>query len=359
MILTVIGARPQFVKASVVSLALKNIGLEELIIHTGQHYDESMSDVFWNELDIPKPYKNLAIGSGLQGEQTAQIMMALEKEVIQLKPNAILVYGDTNSTLAAAIVASKLCIKLIHIEAGLRSFNKTMPEEINRIVTDRLSDILFCSSNEGIDQLIKEGINYEIHNVGDVMYDAFIKFQQIAERKFKISGIIPFDFEPFLLATIHRPANTDNAEKIKDILEAFSELPFKIVWPLHPRNKTHISKQKIPDNLFIIQPTSYLQMLVLLNACSKVCTDSGGLQKEAYWAKKPCITLREETEWVETLEGDWNILVGSNKSKIIDAIEKKIEISSWKELYGDGNASQKIASIIKDKIQNNSYSIGN
>ncbi len=359
MILTVIGARPQFIKAAIVSIALKKAGIEEVIIHTGQHYDESMSDVFWNELRIPKPYKNLNIGSGLQGEQTAQIMIALEKEVLQLKPSAILVYGDTNSTLAAAIVASKLCIKLIHVEAGLRSFNKTMPEEINRIVTDRLSDILFCSSQKGIEQLKKEGIDNEVYNVGDVMYDALINFHQISIEKFKLSDILPFDFEPFILATIHRPTNTDDPEKIKEILGAFSQLPYKIIWPLHPRNKSNIAKQKIPANLFIVPPASYFQMQILLRACSKVCTDSGGLQKEAYWAKKPCITLRNETEWVETLEYDWNILTGSNKTKIIDAVDKKIDIHSWKELYSDGNASQKIAAVIKEKIYSNQQLVGN
>jgi UDP-GlcNAc3NAcA epimerase len=350
MIMTVIGARPQFVKAAVVSRALKDFNIEEIIIHTGQHYDKEMSDIFWEELDLPKPQKNLMVGSGLHGAQTAQIITKLEKEMLDIRPQALLVYGDTNSTLAGAIVASKLNIKVIHVEAGLRSFNRTMPEEINRIITDCVSEILFCSSEEGVKQLEREGIVTNVFNVGDVMYDALNAYGPIAKNKIKLEEVLPFEYEPYILATIHRPSNTDSSFNLEGIISAFRELPYKIVWPLHPRNRESITRFNIPENVFIILPASYLEMQVLLQSCTKVCTDSGGLQKEAYWSKKPCITLRDDTEWVETLSGNWNILTGPNRTKIVNAVLTKVELNTWKELYGDGKASVRIASILKNLI---------
>lgn len=350
-VLTIVGARPQFVKAAVVSKALAKEGISEQIIHTGQHYDDAMSTVFWNELGIPAPNINLEIGSGSHGMQTGFMLQKIESFILSAdeKPSALLVYGDTNSTLAGALVASKLHIPVIHVEAGLRSFNKDMPEEVNRIMTDHVSDLLFCSSEFGVSQLEKEGITKGVHNVGDVMYDAVQTFSKIASKNTSLSDITNLKSGEFALATVHRPSNTDNAENLRSILDAFSEMNTNILWPVHPRNKSRLKEQVIPENLTLIEPVSYFEMMVLLNECNLVLTDSGGLQKEAYWLKKRCITLREETEWVETLSEGWNILAGADKSKILRAFDASVN-SSWKPLYGDGNASQKIALVIKQDL---------
>lgn len=347
MILTVIGARPQFVKAAAVSRALKTLDIKEIIIHTGQHYDESMSKVFWTEMDIPEPYINLGIGSGTQAEQTARIMIALEKVMIDLKPAAVMVYGDTNSTLAAALTAAKLNINLIHIESGLRSFNRKMPEEINRITTDHLSDILFCSSADAVNQLSREGVSENVFLVGDVMYDSFTFYWNKALARQKLNEILPFEMQEFVLATIHRPSNTNVPEKIKTILASFETFSSKVLWPVHPRMQAEMHTYNIPANVFLCNPVSYFEMLELLHACTKVCTDSGGLQKEAYWAKKPCITLRTETEWVETLHHNWNIITGTDKMLINQAFNLEIDFDTWKPLYGDGTAAISIAKHLK------------
>jgi len=348
MILTVIGARPQFVKAAVVSKALRNTGVKETIIHTGQHYDDKMSSVFWDELKIPKPAINLNIGSGLHGFQTAEMIEQTERFIIMSKKKfrAVLLYGDTNSTLAGAIVAPKLHIPVIHVEAGLRSFNKKMPEEINRIITDRVSDILFCSSEKSVLQLKKEGITKNVYNVGDVMQDAFINFGKIAQKKINLNSLIPFKSGEYNILTLHRPSNTDNNKVLQKIISAFKEIDKPTVFPVHPRIKNKISKINIPDNLKLIAPLSYFEMLIVITHCNKIFTDSGGLQKEAYWANKDCITIRDETEWTETLENNYNILTGDNPEKIINAyfFENKSERPN---IYGDGSASQKIAEKIK------------
>lgn len=350
MILTVIGARPQFIKAAVVSKAFSENGIDEKIIHTGQHYDERMSQVFWSEMGIPKPFRNLQAGSGSHARQTGEMMFGIEDVALELKPDAIMVYGDTNSTIAAALVASKLHIKLIHIEAGLRSFNMKMPEEVNRIVTDRLSNFLFCSSEEGVTQLAKEGISENVFDVGDVMYDAQLLFTPLAKKTVDPTAILPFAAQPFVLATIHRPSNTDDIKNLESIIDAFASFDMPVLWPVHPRNKSLMSSLKLPKNLYTIDPLSYFEMQVAVEASTKICTDSGGLQKEAYWAKKPCITLRDETEWVETMHSNWNILTGPNKEEIKKAFSVSVDPSSWKALYGDGRASQKIASVLKNNI---------
>ncbi|WP_020403629.1 non-hydrolyzing UDP-N-acetylglucosamine 2-epimerase [Gracilimonas tropica] len=348
MILTIVGARPQFVKAAVVSKAFSEAGVEEEIIHTGQHYDYEMSTVFWEELGLPTPSVNLEVGSGSHGKQTGIMLQKLEDFILDLpeKPQALLVYGDTNSTLAGAIVASKLHIPVVHVEAGLRSFNRNMPEEINRILTDHASDFLFCSSEEGVTQLAKEGITKQVYNVGDVMYDALLTFSEIADKKFNLQDIIPFEADSYYLATIHRPSNTDNDANLTSILQAFGELSKPVVWPVHPRNKERLKTVSIPKNLHLIDPVSYFKMMVLLKNSFKVITDSGGLQKEAYWMKKPCITVRGETEWKETLQGNWNILTGPNQQKILKASTDSPN-TTWKPLYGEANATNKIAKILK------------
>lgn len=347
-LITVVGARPQFIKASVVSRALKEAGIRECIVHTGQHYDPSMSGVFWKELGLEAPAINLEIGSGSHGTQTAQALIKLEQFLLDRpsKPSALLVYGDTNSTLAGALAASKLHIPVIHVEAGLRSFNRDMPEEINRILTDHASNLLFCSSETGVKQLAREGITEGVYNVGDVMYDAVLTFSKIAEEKINLSDIIPFETGAYNLATIHRPSNTDNPDNLTSILDALDQLDKPVVWPVHPRNNETIKNTDLSDNLHIMPPVSYFEMLVLLKHTHKVLTDSGGLQKEAYWMKKQCITLRNETEWTETLEGGWNILTGPNAGKIIEAYQQNPS-TVWKPLYGEGKASKKIARFVK------------
>lgn len=350
MILTVIGARPQFIKAAVVSKAFAESKIDEKIIHTGQHYDERMSQIFWSEMGIPKPFKNLQAGSGSHARQTGEMMVGIEDISIELKPDAIMVYGDTNSTIAAALVASKLHIPLVHIEAGLRSFNMKMPEEVNRIVTDRLSNFLFCSSAEGVTQLAKEGITENVFDVGDVMYDAQLIFTPLAKSTVQLTSILPFAPQPFVLATIHRPSNTDDPQNLASIVGAFESFNMPVLWPVHPRNKNMLANLHIPANLYTIDPLSYFEMQVAVESCARICTDSGGLQKEAYWAKKPCITLREETEWVETVHDNWNIITGPSLPNIQNAFAQTVNAQTWTPLYGDGRAAQKIASVIKNHI---------
>lgn len=350
MILTIIGARPQFVKAAVVSKALSNFHVKEEIIHTGQHYDDKMSQVFWDELKIPKPKLNLNIGSGNHGMQTAKMIIQIEEFIINLKEKvkAVLLYGDTNSTLAGAIVAPKLHIPVIHVEAGLRSFNNKMPEEINRIITDRVSDLLFCSSEKPLLQLKKEGIIDNVYNTGDVMYDAFLDFSEIAEAKMKLPDIISFEKERYNILTLHRPANTDDINILQQIISAFDKIDKPTIWPVHPRISNKLKMISIPENIIITSPFSYFEMLLVLKKSYKVFTDSGGLQKEAYWANKDCITIRNETEWGETLNNGFNILAGNNSNNIIEAY---YENNTFKrpQLYGNGKASLKIAEIIKQK----------
>jgi UDP-GlcNAc3NAcA epimerase len=349
MIVTIIGARPQFVKAAVLSKAMKDHGIDEKIIHTGQHYDPKMSDIFFEELGIPGVDKNLHIGSGQHGSQTGKMMIAIEDYILSqsVTIDGLLVYGDTNSTLAGALVASKLNIPVLHIEAGLRSFNRTMPEEVNRVLTDHVSQLLFCSSEEGVLQLAKEGITTNVFNVGDIMYDGVTIFLPFAKKP----NVKDFDFdEIYNLITIHRPSNTDDKNSLKGIIEALSIIPNQCIWPVHPRIKSTISNLSLPSNVFLTEPFSYFEMLYVLGNSHKVITDSGGLQKEAYWLKKPCITIRPETEWIETLHNNWNQLCKSNKSDILPMYKNNPETKTWRNLYGDGNASKRIAEIIKNNL---------
>ena len=321
-ICTVIGARPQFVKAAVLSKAYKEAGIEEEIIHTGQHYDVGMDKVFFDELGIPSPSLNLHVGSGAHGVQTAKMMVGIEGFLEEAKPfDYLITIGDTNSTIAGAMVAIKRQLPIAHVEAGLRSFNWQMPEEINRILTDRISTLLFCPTQTAVENLSSEGITNGVHCVGDVMYDATMLFSKIADD----SNIIPFDFTPkgYVLATIHRAENTDQPERLEELFEALGSLEIPVVLPLHPRTKSKLANIRIANNIHIIEPVSYLQMLSLTKNAVKVLTDSGGLQKEAFWLNTPCITLRTETEWVETLENNWNCIVGTNKKQILEAFVKE------------------------------------
>ena len=339
-IISVVGARPQFIKAAVVEKAIeKRNDIENILVHTGQHYDENMSRIFFDELEIPRPDYNLEVGSASHAVQTAEIMMRLEKVLAQEDPDWVLVYGDTNSTIGAALTAAKLHIKIAHVEAGLRSFNRLMPEEINRITTDRISNLLFAPTQNAMDLLAKEGLSKNAVLSGDVMFDSILFYEKLAEEKFSLEQIT--DLKEFYLGTVHRAENTDAPQRLQNIFSAFSELDAPIIVPLHPRTRKLLSGIQYSDNVKILEPVSYLEMVLLLKNSKKVLTDSGGLQKEAYFLKKPCITLRDETEWIETLEGNWNFIVGADKEKILE----KVSVQNFAEqtnAFGDGHAGEKI-----------------
>jgi UDP-GlcNAc3NAcA epimerase len=343
-ILTILGARPQFIKAGTVSREIKkHTGINEVIVHTGQHYDTNMSDVFFEEMKIPEPNYFLGVGGSSHGAMTGQMMEKIEEVVISEKPDCMLVYGDTNSTLAGSLVASKLHIKLAHVEAGLRSFNMKMPEEINRILTDRVSQLLFCPTDAAINNLKNEGFdNFDCKVIksGDVMQDGALFYEKLAVKPF-------FEIdEIFILCTFHRAENTDDVHKLIQIIEALNIINEKIqiIVPLHPRTRKIILSNNLETKFKIIDPIGYLEMVWLISNCSFIMTDSGGLQKEAFFFNKPCITLREETEWVELLDNNFNVLVGADKNKIIRAAEKINDLNNDYaiNLYGNGEASHNI-----------------
>lgn len=347
-IITVIGARPQFIKASVVSKELRK-KFHEIIIHTGQHYDKNMSDIFFEQLSIPKPDYNLGIGGGSHAYQTGNMMIEIEKVLISEKPDFVLVYGDTNSTLAAALAASKLLIPVIHIEAGLRSYNMNMPEEQNRVLTDHISKILFASTDEAVNNLKNEGITKNVYNVGDVMCDSVLYFSKLTEDNFKLD-LIPLyekkDINKWYLTTIHRAENTEDDNNLREILKALNELDEIVVFPVHPRIRKMIDllyKENKYENIYFIEPVDYLSMLYLTKNSKKVITDSGGLQKECYILDVPCITVRDQTEWIETLIKGYNILSKPIYKELIEKINNAKIIDDDKiNYYGDGNASKLI-----------------
>jgi len=349
-ILTILGARPQFIKAGTVSREIaKYQEIKEIIVHTGQHYDANMSDIFFEEMQIPKPNYFLGIGGKTHGAMTGQMIEKIEEVALEEKPDWIMVYGDTNSTLAGAIVASKLHIKLAHIEAGLRSFNMKMPEEINRILTDRISNIVFCPTDTAIENLKNEGFdNFDCKIVksGDVMYDGALFYKKLSQKP---SCEIR---DNFILCTIHRAENTDNESRLRAIFEALQEIAKEkqIILPLHPRTKKILQELEIyTQNLTIIDPIGYLEMVWLIDNCSLVMTDSGGLQKEAFFFEKPCITLRDETEWVELVERGYNILVGADEEQIFKAYKNQNFNDTFSiDLYGLGLASRKIVEELLD-----------
>jgi len=346
-ILTIIGARPQFIKAAAVSREVaKHNDVTEIIVHTGQHFDANMSEIFFDQMQIPKPNYNLAINSLSHGAMTGRMLEEIEKVLIIEKPDWVLVFGDTNSTIAGALAAKKLHIKVAHVEAGLRSFNMNMPEEVNRILTDRISNILFCPTETAVTNLHKEGyenIDIRIENCGDVMYDAAMFYSKMSNKP---EQNIP---ENFILATCHRAENTDNHERLKSIFSAMGKISedTPIVLPLHPRTRNILAKSDIKHdypNLYLIDPVGYLEMVWMLQNCKMVMTDSGGLQKEAYFFQKMCLTMRDETEWVELVNHEFNYLCGADELKIVNnyktAIELKKDFST--RLYGDGEASKLI-----------------
>lgn len=373
-VLSVVGARPQFVKAAAVSRVLRGdlgreLGLSEYLVHTGQHYDHGMSAVFFEELHIPRPDIDLGVGSGPHGAMTGRMLAAIEEVLLRERPGVVLVYGDTNSTLAAALAAAKVNIPVAHVEAGLRSFNRRMPEEVNRVVTDHVSSLLFCPTGTAADNLSREGITHGVELVGDVMYDASLYYRELAagvSRRREELGLVPGGFA---LATVHRQENTDDASRLGSILRGLGRLAedLPVVFPLHPRTRHAVAShglEPLLNSLLVVEPLGYLDMVVLEQEAALIVTDSGGVQKEAFFYGVPCVTLRDETEWVETVNLGWNRLVGADEERIAasadfalsqgehrpltERFEESGEIAARPrpEVYGDGHAAEKIVQLL-------------
>ena len=351
-LVTILGARPQFIKASMVSMEIANYEeINEVIIHTGQHFDENMSRIFFEEMGIPEPDYNLGVNSLSHGTMTGRQLEKIEKILIKEKPDRVLVYGDTDSTLAGALAAVKLHIPVAHIEAGLRSFNRKMPEEINRILTDHAADMLFAPTETAVNNLKHEGFDDEkVYIVGDVMYDAALHFGNIADEKSSIIDDIELEKQSYVLCTVHRQENTDNPDRLRSIVEALNQINRKIrvVLPLHPRTQQIVENEGYQLDFKQINPVGYLDILTLLKDCKLVLTDSGGLQKEAFFFEKHCITLRDETEWVELVDHGFNTLVRVDKDKILTAYQKMVDKSSEFniDLYGNGKSRKIIVDLL-------------
>lgn len=346
-IVSIVGARPQFIKAAPVSRLLRKKG-EEILVHTGQHYDENMSETFFRELNIPEPEYHLGVGSGTHGKQTGLMMERIEKVLLSEKPDFVLVYGDTNSTLAGALAAVKLHIPLGHVEAGLRSFNKNMPEEINRIVADHCADLLFCPTETAVKNLKSEGIVKGVFLTGDVMYDVALQCAKLAEKRSNILTKLALKPKSYVLCTVHRAENTDYEENLREIVDALIHCGHTVVFPVHPRTRKALSQHglwprlKNCSSIHAIEPVGYFDMIILEKNAFAILTDSGGVQKEAYFYGIPCITLRNETEWIETVYEGWNILSGANAERILYALSHLNITSKPRLVYGDGKSAQKI-----------------
>lgn len=345
---SIVGARPQFIKLAPVSRALRQHH-EELIIHTGQHYDAALSDQFFEELAIPTPDYHLGIGSASHGAQTGRMLEAIEEVLLKERPDGVVVFGDTNSTLAGALAAAKLHIPVAHVEAGLRSFNREMPEEINRVLTDHLSNWLFCPTETACQHLARESITTGVECVGDVMYDVLRQVQpKLDERARALLSTLSIAPGSYLLLTIHRPANTDDPARLGQIAQVISELGKPVIFPVHPRTQRFLKEYHLTwsAQVHLIEPLGHLDMLALVQAASHVATDSGGIQKEAFLLGAPCVTLREETEWPETLEGGWNTLVGSRREAIVEALNRPRPEPVHRHPFGEGDAAQRIAGLL-------------
>ncbi len=347
-IATVVGARPQFIKSFSVSRALSKLGgVDEVLVHSGQHYDPLMSDVFFRELGLKQPDFNLCVGSGSHASQTSSIISKLESILLSVKPDIVLVYGDTNTTLAGSLTAAKLSIPVAHVEAGMRCGVPTMPEEINRIVTDHVSSVYFCSTKTAVANLRGEGIRKNIHLVGDVMLDSFEAFQKEAEKRFIVlKGALSINSK-YNLLTIHRAENADDSVRLKKIISGCARSENTVIFPAHPRTMQTAKKLlSSKSNIRLIEPVSYIDMLALESGADKIITDSGGVQKEAYFWGKPCITLREETEWLETVASGWNILAGCNPKLITDYINNFNPPAKKSNIFGKSGAADSIAELL-------------
>ena len=347
-VLSVVGARPQFIKAAPVSRQLRRQH-QEVLLHTGQHYDHGMSQVFFDDLGIPMPDVNLGIGSATHGRQTGQMLAGIESVLLEKQPDWMLVYGDTNSTLAGALAAAKLHIPVGHVEAGLRSFNRAMPEEINRVLTDHIADLLFCPTETAVSNLAVEGIVAGVHDTGDVMLDAVLHHASVAEERSTILDGLALEPRSYLLATVHRPRNTDRTENLRAILEALSQVGETVIFPVHPRTSKmmHAEELSVSASVRLIEPVGYLDMLQLERNARLILTDSGGVQKEAYFLAVPCVTLRQETEWVETVEAGWNMLVKADRERILESVRGSSAPATHPEVFGDGHAAEKIVHLLE------------
>jgi UDP-GlcNAc3NAcA epimerase len=351
-VVSIVGARPQFIKAAAVSRVLRERH-REILVHTGQHYDYEMSGVFFDGLELPGADVNLGVGSGSHAAQTGAMLKGVEDILLAERPDYLLIYGDTNSTLAGALAASKLSVPVAHVEAGLRSFNRRMPEEINRVVADHLSDLLLCPSDTAVQNLASEGIAENVHLVGDVMLDVLNwARQRIAAKPSEILGELGLTKQHYVLATVHRSENTDDLERLSQILSAFNSLDEPVVFPVHPRARKVITEALCPikPHVRLIDPVGYLDMITLTGAARLILTDSGGLQKEAYWLGVPCLTMRDETEWVETVAAGWNTLVGSDSEKIVQAVHSFAPSGARPVLYGDGFAAERCVDLLGESL---------
>ncbi|MCU4741460.1 UDP-N-acetylglucosamine 2-epimerase (non-hydrolyzing) [Halobacteria archaeon AArc-m2/3/4] len=351
---SIVGARPQFVKASVVTPALRK-RCEEVLVHTGQHYDEELSDVFFDELGIPEPDYNLGVGSDSHGQQTADMIAGIEEIVERTSPDVLLLYGDTNSTLAGAVIGSKADVTLVHIEGGLRSYNREMPEEVNRVATDHLSDVSFVPCERAIENLEAEGITDDVYFTGDVMYDAILKARERARETSTILETHGLEPDEFILTTVHRASNTDDRSNLAAILDGLANAPLPVVFPAHPRTVSCLREyglwERATSELEVIDPVGYLDFVRLLDAAERIATDSGGVQKEAFFLDTPCATLREETEWKATVSCGWNVIVGPHREPIEAALETEYRLENKPQPYGDGNASERIARLLESHVE--------
>ncbi len=348
-IISIVGARPEFIQAWPVSKALEGRH-EEILVHTGQHYDHMMSDNFFEELGIQEPAYNLGVGSGTHARQTGDILVKLETVLLSEKPDLVIIRGDTNSTLAGALAASKLMIPIAHIEAGERSYNRNMPEEINRIVSDCVATLHFCASETAVKRLAKEGITESVYWVGDVMLDAFLLMRDRARTQSNVLDRLRLHPGEYALVTIHRAGNTENPDNIKSLVEIMNRVEDRIVFPVHPRTATALDhlQTKLDDHITVIRPVGYFDMIILEGNAKLIATDSGGVQREAYFSKVPCLTLRDETEWVETVEAGWNKIVGTDPDKVLAVWKELVPPSDYPHLFGNGSAAYKIVEILDD-----------
>lgn len=359
-LVNVVGARPQFIKIGPILRAIDahnekgEARIDEVLIHTGQHYDAGLSKIFFEQLQIKEPDYNLGVGSGTQAEQTGEMLKRIEAVLLDEKPDWVMVYGDTNTTLAGALAAAKLHIPIAHVEAGLRSFNKLMPEEINRILTDHMSELLFCPTQPAVENLANEGITSGVHQVGDVMYDSVLHYSAIAEGQSSILEDLGLSNKNYALATVHRAENTDDASRLRRILSALDRIAMEgleVILPIHPRTRNRMSElELVLTHARVIEPVSYLDMLLLQKNAHAILTDSGGIQKEAFFFRVPCVTLRDETEWVETVESGWNTLVGADVETICRATEQRATGGGDASFYGEGHAAEEMINHLSDSM---------